>query len=97
MCELTKIKKIDESTKDDAALKEEEIAANCDSKLCSTCGFHFCECITNIYEIEKIRMLDISNECYFVGDNDNPDSNNKLCRFLLHWWFATNVCLITVK
>ena len=40
-------------------------------------------------------MLDISNECYFVRDNDNPDRNNKLCRYLLYWWFATNLCLIT--
>ena len=42
-------------------------------------------------------MFDISNGCYFVGDSDDADSNNKLCRLLLYWWFATNVCLITGK
>ena len=41
MCELPKITNKDESTKDDASLKEEASAANCDGKICSTHGLHF--------------------------------------------------------
>lgn len=95
ICELSKIANADEWTKDNAVLKEEVSAANkkcemttlkltsaCDGKLLSACGLHFCECTTNTHEIEKMRMLGISNEYYFVRNSDNADSNNKLWRFL---------------
>ena len=53
ICKLPKIEKIDESTKEDAALKEEAIATNFDGKLCSRSGLHFCKCITSTYKIEN--------------------------------------------
>ena len=50
-----------------------------------------------MHEIEKFSMLDTSNECYLIKDSDNIEMNNRLCRFLLCWWFATTVCLMTGK
>ena len=83
MFELQKITCVDESTKDDSALKEQTSAANCDGKSCSTCSLCFCEFITNTHETEKMSTLEISNKCYFSGDRDNLDSNNNLYIFLL--------------
>ena len=44
-----------------------------------------------------MSVLGIRNECCFAGDSNNIDSNDELCRFLLHWLFATNACLTAGK
>ena len=50
-----------------------------------------------ISKIELINIADISSECYFINDSGKIENNNKLSRFLLYWWFATNVYLISGK
>ena len=88
--------------KEENLLKENEILINnqcnkCEGKTCSSHGLHFSACITKICKIELINIADISNEYYFIKDTDKIENNNKLCRFLLYWWFATNTCLISGK
>ena len=88
--------------KEENLLKENKILTNnqcnkCKGEICSSIGLHFSARITKMRKIELIDFADISNECYFIKDTDKIENNNKLCRFLLCWWFATNAHLISGK
>ena len=67
----------------------------CDGNTCSMCGLNFSVYIFDSYDVKEMNVKDTSNEYYFVRENDDVSNNNKLCKFLLCWWFATNVHLIT--
>ena len=88
--------------KEENLLKENEILINsqcnkCEGKTCSLRSLHFSMRIAKMHKIELISIADISDECYFIKDTDKIKNNNKLCRFLLCWWFATNAHLISGK
>ena len=59
---------------------------------CSIYGINFVQCITKTFAINTIVLDDILVDCPFVNDDKTSETMiNKEKRFLLYWWFATNI------
>ena len=61
---------------------------------CSIYCINFVQCITKTFAINHIVLDDILVDCPFVNDDKTSDTMiNKDKRFLLYWWFATNISM----
>ena len=66
----------------------------CKGECCSRYGINFIECITSTFNVNTIAIDDIMFECHFVEGKYSETMTNKEKRFLLYWWFATNIYLV---
>ena len=66
----------------------------CREECCSRYGINFIECITHTFNVDSMAIDDIMHGCYFVEGKYSETMTNKEKRFLLYWWFATNIYLV---
>ena len=100
-CNVTKLSTyIDKEAKCINVTKTMEIIYNgelegCNGGLCSNYGINFVQCIRRIFVIEEMIIDALIPECPFVDRTlTSITMENKCKRFLLYWWFSTNMYLV---
>ena len=77
--------------------KEDEVSVKCCGEECSLYGLKFNGCVANMFDIASMNIVDLRMECGYVGHSDVELMTNKQRRFVLYWWYSTNVYLTCGK
>ena len=72
----------------------EETKIQCKGECCSVYGMNFIACIVKTFNIKGLCIEDIMSQCHYMDGKEHTNLTNKERRFVLYWWFATNVYLI---
>ena len=60
------------------------------NRICSRYGVGFTQCICKVVPPTELDLQSISRSCIFVS-KDTTDMNNSDKRFVLYYWYATNI------
>ena len=72
----------------------EEELRNCNGRFCSLYGVAFIRCVTVCFPVNTRNLENIARICPFADQEVNQMNNSKK-RFLLYYWYATNIYSIT--
>ena len=80
----------------DVPLDVDEMDCNENTRLCSLYGCEFDICICNCMPPEDVDIEEVAEDCHFVT-RDTSRFDNKDRRFVLYWYYATNIYSIRGK
>lgn len=91
-------KATEEGVEDDAGipLDAEKIECNANTQLCSIYGVKFQACICNLMPPRDVDLEEVAEDCHFATMPLSKMENHHK-RFILYWYYATNVYSITGK
>jgi hypothetical protein len=67
-----------------------------ENRICSKYMLEFAVCICEAHPVAELVLHEIAKDCCFVSESVCGMTNREK-RFLIYWWYATNVYMVTGK